>query len=178
MCQRFCSDATCLLPNLKYSKMIIWAHTHVLGDQVVSNLDILLGNHSGVSRDNGVQPGKATFNSEGTIFSKMLLGLTFRFVPQHFFDRGLQEWHASHIRGLRNASALHYVQHLASQRGLHLGVTGQLVQSPGHGAGDLETGGTEGFKKKHAEETKSGEEEDGLELTVSTPASRSSVTLL
>lgn len=61
------------------------------------------------------------------------------FLPQHFLHCGLQQRHAGHIRrrGFPPLPSQHR-QHLSSEGGLHLWVAGQLVQGPGHGAGDLE----------------------------------------
>lgn len=68
----------------------------------------------------------------------LVLSRCFEFIPQHFLDRGLQQRHAGHIRRRRYPPiTTQHAQHLCSERGLHLWVTGQLVQRPGHGAGDL-----------------------------------------
>lgn len=68
----------------------------------------------------------------------LVLSRCFEFIPQHFLDRGLQQRHTGHIRRRRYPPiTTQHAQHLCSERGLHLWVTGQLVQRPGHGAGDL-----------------------------------------
>lgn len=63
----------------------------------------------------------------------------FLIIPEHFFDCSLQERHASHICCLRYSSALQDIQHLVPERGLHLRVARQLIQGPGHCAGDLKS---------------------------------------
>ena len=59
------------------------------------------------------------------------------FVPVGLLDGGLQEGHASDVRGLGCSTISQDGQHLLSEGRLHLRVPGQLVQRPGQGAGDL-----------------------------------------
>lgn len=59
------------------------------------------------------------------------------FLPEHFFDRGFQQRHASHVCSLWDPATVQDAQHLVPERRLDLAVTGQLVQGPGQRAGDL-----------------------------------------